>query len=58
MAPHARPDTVAAIDPAARGARADNFDPRFDINNITVEHVLDKLAAQLDPADKQQSDSQ
>ena len=48
VAPYARPQCVVAIEPADRGLRPDNYDPRYDINKITVAQVYQKICEQMD----------
>jgi lipopolysaccharide heptosyltransferase I len=48
VAPYGRSGCVAAVDPDARGVKADNFDPRFDVKNISVDQVFKKICNQLE----------
>lgn len=48
VAPYARPQCVVAIEPAGRGLRPDNYDPKYDINKITVAQVYQKICEQMD----------
>jgi hypothetical protein len=36
-----------AIEPDGRGVTINNFDPKYDVKNITVEQVYQKAAGQL-----------
>ena len=47
VAPYKRNDCVAAIDPDTRGFKPDSFDAKYDIKNITVDHVFKKVCKQL-----------
>jgi heptosyltransferase-1 len=47
VAPYARPQCVVAIDPNGRGFGPDSPDPRYDIKNITIDHVYQKVCEQL-----------
>jgi lipopolysaccharide heptosyltransferase I len=45
--PYKRPECIAAIEPYQRGFKPDSTDPRHNVNDITVEVVLDKISKQL-----------
>ena len=45
--PYRRKHCVMAIEPDGRGTTINNFDPKYDIRNITVEQVEQKIAEQL-----------
>jgi heptosyltransferase-1 len=47
VAPYKRKNSVAAIEPDSRGFNADSTDPKHNINNITLEHVYNKVFKQL-----------
>ncbi len=49
VAPYARPQCVVAIEPDRRGLEPDNPDPRYDIKNITIDQVYQKVCEQLNP---------
>ena len=36
-----------AVDPDGRGTAIDDFNPKYDIKNITVEQVYEKVIVQL-----------
>ena len=40
VGPYGRPDWVAAVDPFGRGRIINNFDPRYRIENISVDQVF------------------
>jgi heptosyltransferase-1 len=48
VAPYQRPQCVAAIEPDGRGPNPDNNDPKYDINNITVAQVYQKICEQME----------
>ncbi|MDD5328180.1 MAG: glycosyltransferase family 9 protein [Phycisphaerae bacterium] len=48
VAPYARPNCVAAVEPDGRGFNADSADPKHDIKAITVDEVYQKVCEQLD----------
>lgn len=48
VAPYQRPQSVVAIEPTGRGLRPDNYDPKYDINKITVAQVYQKICEQMD----------
>jgi heptosyltransferase-1 len=47
LEPYRRKHCVMAIEPDGRGVTINNFDPKYDIKNITVEQVYQKIAEQL-----------
>ncbi|MHC4207580.1 MAG: glycosyltransferase family 9 protein [Planctomycetota bacterium] len=47
LEPYKRKHCVMAIEPDGRGTAINNFDPKYDIKNITVEQVYEKIAEQL-----------
>lgn len=47
LEPYGRKHCVAAIEPNDRGVSINNFEPKYDIKNITVEQVYQKIAEQL-----------
>jgi len=47
LQPYRRKHCVMAIEPDGRGTTINNFDPKYDIKNITVEQVYQKIAEQL-----------
>ncbi|MBN2594882.1 MAG: glycosyltransferase family 9 protein [Sedimentisphaerales bacterium] len=47
LEPYKRKHCVMAIEPDSRGVTINNFDPKYDIKNITVEQVYQKIAKQL-----------
>jgi heptosyltransferase-1 len=47
LEPYRRKHCVMAIEPDNRGVSINNFDPKYDIKNITVEQVYQKVAEQL-----------
>ena len=47
VAPYARPQCVAAIEPDKRGLQPDSPDPKHNINNITVPQVYQKVCEQM-----------
>ena len=49
VAPYARPQCVAAIEPDGRGLEPDSPDHRYDIKNITIDQVYQKVCEQLNP---------
>lgn len=48
VAPYGNPRSVVAIEPAGRGLQPNCTDPKYDINNITVPHVYQKICEQMD----------
>lgn len=49
VAPYGRPETVVAIKPNDRGTPVRSRDPKYRIDNISIQMVLDAVAGQLDP---------
>ena len=49
VAPYERPECVVAIEPDGRGGEPDSSDPRYDIQNITLDQVYQKVCKQLKP---------
>jgi lipopolysaccharide heptosyltransferase I len=49
LAPYGNPQSVVAIEPAGRGLQFNCNDPKYDINNITVPQVYQKICEQLNP---------
>jgi heptosyltransferase-1 len=47
LEPYRRKHCVMAIEPDGRGVTISNSDPKYDIKNITVEQVYQKIAEQL-----------
>jgi len=47
VCPYGRPECIAAIQPNERGMKADSYDPKHDIRNITVKQVFEKVCGQL-----------
>ena len=47
VAPYARPQCVVAVEPNGRGLHPDSSDPKYNINNITVAQVYQKVCEQL-----------
>jgi heptosyltransferase-1 len=47
LEPYHRKHCVMAIEPDGRGVSINNFDPKYDVKNITVEQVYQKAAGQL-----------
>ncbi len=41
--PYQRPDAIAALDPLDRGREADNPDPKYRIENVTLNAVIEKI---------------
>ncbi|MBW8042594.1 MAG: lipopolysaccharide heptosyltransferase I [Planctomycetes bacterium] len=48
VAPYSKPQSVVAVEPAGRGPQPDSPDPRYDIKNITVPQVYQKVCEQMD----------
>ena len=48
VAPYGRADCIAAVAPYDRDFRADNFEAKYDIRNITVNEVFQKICKQLE----------
>jgi lipopolysaccharide heptosyltransferase I len=48
LVPYGRKHCVMAIEPDGRGVAINDFDPKYDIKNITVEQVYQKVREQLD----------
>jgi lipopolysaccharide heptosyltransferase I len=48
LEPYGRKHCVMAIEPDGRGTTINNFDPKYDIKNIAVEQVFQKVRQQLD----------
>ncbi len=49
VAPYARPQCVVAVEPDDRGLEPDSPDPRYDIKNITIDQIYQKVCEQLNP---------
>ena len=47
LEPYGRKQCVAAIEPYGRGVSINNFEPKYDIKNITVEQVYQQVTEQL-----------
>ena len=47
VCPYKKPDCVVAIEPDSRGLKADSYDPRHSINQITFEQVFEKVCEQI-----------
>jgi len=47
VCPYGRPECVAAVEPDKRGHKADSYDPKHDIRNITVDSVFEKVCEQV-----------
>jgi len=47
VGPYARPQCVVAIEPDKRGLQPDSQDPKYNINNITVPQVYQKVCEQM-----------
>jgi len=47
VCPYNRPDCVVAVGLAARGMKADSYDPRHDIGHITLDQVFEKVYEQM-----------
>jgi len=47
LAPYKKPHSVAAVDPFSRGDKINNFEPKYDIKNITVDAVFEKVRINL-----------
>jgi lipopolysaccharide heptosyltransferase I len=47
IAPYKKPDGVAAIEPFGRGDITDNYNPKYNIKNVTVEDVFKKVCSNL-----------
>lgn len=43
VAPYNRPNSFVAIDDGSRGVKTNNFAPRYDVKNITVDMTFEKL---------------
>jgi ADP-heptose:LPS heptosyltransferase len=43
VAPYNRPNSFVAIDDGRRGEQTNNFAPRYDVKNITVDMTFEKL---------------
>jgi heptosyltransferase-1 len=50
LEPYGRKQCTVAIEPYGRGVSINNFEPKYDIKNITVEQVCQKIAEQLKTA--------
>jgi heptosyltransferase-1 len=47
LEPYRRKHCLVAIEPDGRGVSINSFDPKYDIKNITVEQVYQKIVEQL-----------
>lgn len=47
LAPYKKPQSFVAIDDGSRGMKINNFQPQYDIKNITVDMVFDKIRYQI-----------
>jgi heptosyltransferase I len=47
VCPYKRPECVVAVEPKERGMKADSYEPRHDINHITVEQVFERVCQQI-----------
>ncbi len=43
VAPYNRPNSFVAIDDGSRGDKTNNFAPRYDVKNITIDMTFEKL---------------
>jgi heptosyltransferase-1 len=50
LAPYGRSNCVVAINPYSRGLAIKNPDPSYDIKNITLDQVFQKLCEQIRPS--------
>ena len=48
LGPYGRPECVATVEPNTMGMAIDSRDPVYDISNITVGQVWEKVCRQLD----------
>jgi heptosyltransferase-1 len=48
LEPYQRKQCVVAIEPYGRGVAINNFEPKYDIKNITVEQVYQTVRQQMD----------
>ena len=55
--PYGRRNAVAAIEPDKRGCEIENSNPRYTIEAVTVEHVLEKVTCQLRQTDTNSADA-
>ena len=55
--PYARRNAVAAVEPDKRGCEIESSDPRYTIDAVTVEHVLEKVTCQLRSTDTNSADA-
>jgi lipopolysaccharide heptosyltransferase I len=51
LCPYNRPECVAAVEPNTMGMAIDSSDPRYDIHNVTVEQVWEKVCETLTDTD-------
>lgn len=51
--PYDRPDAVVAVEPDERGSQIDSYDPKFAIDQVSVDMVFEKVVIHLQ---EQQSD--
>jgi lipopolysaccharide heptosyltransferase I len=43
VAPYKKPNSFVAIDDGSRGEQTNNFDPKYDVKNVTVDMTFEKL---------------
>ncbi len=48
LAPYGNPQSAVAIEPAGRGLQFNCTDPKYDINNISVAQVYQRICEQMD----------
>ncbi len=48
VGPYGRPDWAAAADPMGRGSDINNFDPRYRIENVSLDQVFAIVRGQID----------
>jgi heptosyltransferase-1 len=49
VAPYGKRNSVAAVEPDSRGFKADSYDPKHNIRNITVDDVYEKVRSMAKP---------
>jgi ADP-heptose:LPS heptosyltransferase len=47
VCPYKRPQCVVAVEPNGRGMNADSYEPKHDINHITIEQVFETVCRQI-----------
>jgi hypothetical protein len=47
--PYNRPDCAVAVEPDGRGFKADSYDPKHNIEAVTIDEVYQKVCSMAEP---------